>query len=405
MEKADFIQKNDNLFRHLYEKDFFEQDRQNIRTPIELCLEIIENINRRHSLKDKNILTFNIEFAFSLIKWFNVDPLNITAWSDGENKRDFYNRLGICHFMDHDFYLHTYKGMNKKFDVIVGNPPFQRNNSKAHKLWIRFIKESFQTLLKKEGCLAFVNPSSLWTSSINNIKNLRTSLIKNVNYISFDADNFFSVGEKICWNLLLKKNGENIHVKNNDKIEIVDNNKDFIDFDETRVIVRSVLRKVDSFKEKIQFVSDYSVSDGHATPKYLIKKGVIKKEKDDIYQFEFIHSGRNRFYTNSPHSFGNKLKVFINFSSSFKNMFYGFGVAGKQVECILVDDIKEAKNIISTLTKKLFIFYIMNEKSGGFNTGIYKLPKIDFTRSWTDQELYEHFNLTQEEIDYIEENV
>lgn len=29
-------------------------------------------------------------------------------------------------------------------------------------------------------------------------------------------------------------------------------------------------------------------------------------------------------------------------------------------------------------------------------------PELDFTRTWTDQELYQHFNLTQEEIDYIE---
>ena len=34
-----------------------------------------------------------------------------------------------------------------------------------------------------------------------------------------------------------------------------------------------------------------------------------------------------------------------------------------------------------------------------------KLPKIDLSKSWTDEELYKYFNLTQEEIDYIESQV
>ena len=36
---------------------------------------------------------------------------------------------------------------------------------------------------------------------------------------------------------------------------------------------------------------------------------------------------------------------------------------------------------------------------------IMMVPAIDLTRTWTDQELYEHFNLTEEEINYIEEQV
>jgi len=34
-----------------------------------------------------------------------------------------------------------------------------------------------------------------------------------------------------------------------------------------------------------------------------------------------------------------------------------------------------------------------------------KIPALDFTKAWTDAEIYNHFSLTQEEIDYIENNV
>ena len=33
------------------------------------------------------------------------------------------------------------------------------------------------------------------------------------------------------------------------------------------------------------------------------------------------------------------------------------------------------------------------------------LPALDFTRTWTNTEIYQHFNLTPEEIEYIENNV
>jgi len=32
-------------------------------------------------------------------------------------------------------------------------------------------------------------------------------------------------------------------------------------------------------------------------------------------------------------------------------------------------------------------------------------PAVDINRSWTDEELYAHFELTQEEIEYVEANV
>ena len=59
------------------------------------------------------------------------------------------------------------------------------------------------------------------------------------------------------------------------------------------------------------------------------------------------------------------------------------------------------KNIIDAYSSKLFDWYIKAEKSGGFNSGIYKLPKIDGTISWTDKTIYEKFGLTSEEIEYI----
>ena len=42
----------------------------------------------------------------------------------------------------------------------------------------------------------------------------------------------------------------------------------------------------------------------------------------------------------------------------------------------------------------------------GFSPGLVKkLPALDMSKVWTDEALYAHFNLTPEEIEYIEPDV
>jgi hypothetical protein len=48
----------------------------------------------------------------------------------------------------------------------------------------------------------------------------------------------------------------------------------------------------------------------------------------------------------------------------------------------------------------------MNNMNGRMLKGVYeRLPKIDLTKTWSDEDLYKYFNLTQEEIDFIEKNI
>ena len=68
---------------------------------------------------------------------------------------------------------------------------------------------------------------------------------------------------------------------------------------------------------------------------------------------------------------------------------------------------KEAENLISIMKSKLFLFiWKYTHTSRTLRTPQLKfIPKVDLSRAWTDQELYDHFGLTEEEIKYIEANV
>ena len=60
------------------------------------------------------------------------------------------------------------------------------------------------------------------------------------------------------------------------------------------------------------------------------------------------------------------------------------------------------KYLLSNIVKFLNIFY----REGRYAYNVFRnIPSIDLSRKWTDQELYEYFDLTQEEINYIESQV
>ena len=66
-------------------------------------------------------------------------------------------------------------------------------------------------------------------------------------------------------------------------------------------------------------------------------------------------------------------------------------------------DKKECDNVISYISTKFFRFLVLLKKnSQNAARGVYQLvPQQDFTKSWTDEELYAKYGLTEEEIAFI----
>lgn len=71
------------------------------------------------------------------------------------------------------------------------------------------------------------------------------------------------------------------------------------------------------------------------------------------------------------------------------------------------DTRKETENYANYLTTKFVRFLVLQRKTTQDVTPdkFRFVPVMDFTRAWTDQDLYAHFGLTQDEIDYIEGSI
>jgi site-specific DNA-methyltransferase (adenine-specific) len=68
---------------------------------------------------------------------------------------------------------------------------------------------------------------------------------------------------------------------------------------------------------------------------------------------------------------------------------------------------EEANNVCSYIGTKFFHFMIGLKKITQHTTSkVYEfVPMQDFSKKWTDAELYKKYELTPEEIDYIESSV
>ena len=68
------------------------------------------------------------------------------------------------------------------------------------------------------------------------------------------------------------------------------------------------------------------------------------------------------------------------------------------------DTQQEVKNVISYIQTKFFRFLVMLKKSSqhAANTVYSFVPIQDFSKAWTDEELYKKYNLTDEEIAFVD---
>ena len=144
-------------------KDSCKEDgsMQNVHTPYWLCKDILNKVKDYvDDFRGKSYLVmFNLEFVEVLI-CMGVNDKNITFMSDSLQRRKLSK-----YFYDIETIRENGKKTKmgkKQFDVVIGNPPYQRennaDNNKNESLWDKFVKLSIRNLSKSDGYICMVHP-------------------------------------------------------------------------------------------------------------------------------------------------------------------------------------------------------------------------------------------------------
>jgi site-specific DNA-methyltransferase (adenine-specific) len=308
----------------------------------------------------------------------------------------------------------------EKFDIIIGNPPYQESDggarSSAKPLYNIFINKCKDITNK----LLFIVPAR-WYAGGKGLDNFRYEMLsenKIVKLIDFpkstDCFPTIQLSGGVCYFLWDKDyNGDcEITTKNNETSTttirpLLENGFDTLIRYNDAI---SIIKKVESKKEKkfndlvnsrkpFGFSTDFNNFDVNGVQIYgskivsYVDSEKIKQNKDWVSKHKVFISTSYGGGENYPHQIINK--PFI------------VGPNTCCTETYLVvgpfENEKISNNVVSYMKTKFFRFMVlMNKPTQHATSKVYKfVPQQDFSKSWSDKELYEKYNLTETEINFI----
>ncbi|MFN9361058.1 MAG: Eco57I restriction-modification methylase domain-containing protein, partial [Pseudanabaena sp.] len=317
---------------------------------------------------------------------------------------------------------------NMKFDVIVGNPPYQLSaggaQASAKPLYHKFIEQAKKL---NPRYLSMIVPSR-WFSGGKGLDDFREEMLsdkrltKVVDY--FDSNECFpgvDISGGVCyflWERDREKTCEITTIRSGEKstmerplLEI--DNDSFIRFNEAISIYRKIKSlKEERFNKHISSRKPFGITTN--------AKGNKQNGEDTIKIFSFPENGfikRNLVKQNE--SWINEYKVYISYAygerGAFPYLVIGKPFLGEPNTCCTetylvirpFDSLQKCENVISYMRTRFFRFLVLLKKNTQHATSkVYSLVPIqDFNESWTDEKLYKKYGLTAEEITFIESMV
>lgn len=379
--------------------------------------------NSIFSLSYFNNISGNIRFEWTQHSWKDGKCTYCGA-SQGE-----YDRGDALETHAYEF-IHRNKPeeiFNMKFDVIIGNPPYQLSDGGAQKsaspLYHQFIEQAIKLNPKY---LSMIIPAR-WYSGGKGLDDFRHAML-NDNRLSVihdfpETSDCFpgqNIRGGICYFLWERDYKGACYIVNHKNGHIIDESTrplleegatSFIRFNKAI----SILRKVQSFKEDTM---DKLVSArkpfGLAT-NFSDYKSAADKDSITLYRF-----GEKGYIPESliirNQEWVNKYKIFVPYASPgaddyphlilSKPIVVGVNTACTETYLVVgpFNDDLIANNVAIYMKTRFFRFLLLLLKSTQHITQkVYSfVPMQDFSKPWTDKELYEKYNLAEEEINFIE---
>jgi len=282
-----------------------------------------------------------------------------------------------------------------KFDVIVGNPPYQNGtkNSDRNKIYNEISKKSI-ALLNDRGVISFITPITITRKSTKNF-----DIVDHLGLfeVDFSVNDSFNVGVEVCcWKIQKDKIFEKIKVINKNKSisyfkkgnSIYDSSKD-IEFIE-------LFEKLKSLTPNISDRMFFNNNLGSQSSKI----------KDDVWQYEIrTLKGDLIFSKKEPYFFKKKKWILSNTAAhKIDNVIIDERDYFVNYYCIDIENDEEIENINSFIFSDCFTNLANKYRTvfcQGFSYFIKYLPKFDKSKKWSNDEVKLFFDdIITKEIEY-----
>lgn len=379
---------------------------------------------------------------YSICETFTDEQGNIRyqrmkhAWQSGKctycgASQEVYGREDALETYAYNF-IHTDKPekiFNMKFDVIVGNPPYQMSDgggrdSGAISLYHKFIEQAKKL---NPRYLSMIVPAR-WYSGGKGLDEFRDEMLKDkrlaqIHDFPETTDCFpgLNIRGGVCYFLWDREHKGDCTITNYKNGAVLSTSKRPLLEPKSAVFVRyneaiDILRKVKKFNEK---TFDESVS---ARKPFGLDSNFsgYKKNKTDKHNILLYRFGDNGFVSEEQvlknQHWIKEIKVLVSKASpggdSYPHQIISKPIVADKMSCstetYLVVGIYKNKKIAENVAKYMhtrFFRFMMSliKNTQNISRGVFSfVPVQDFNEEWTDEKLFAKYGITESEIEFID---
>lgn len=299
-------------------------------------------------------------------------------------------------------------GINR-FDVVMGNPPFNEGGTKGEgkKIWPEFL-DKFLNNIVDNGFLVYITPTN-WRNIAPERKTLADKLFEKIKEKDLQfvyllnskriSDNFPGIQQPMDYYII-----QNKKYSNNTTIIDHKNTMNIVDISDFLIIPNYGIDIFFKFNKKVPKLSfsniPYNIN-SDAGRKFL------SKTRNNIYKYPIIKSilqnGLDKVYSSKEHNYQYEKKILVSDDANLYPTYDETNGTSQHVFSMIVKNENEAYNIIRTLNSKLFIYVLNSLKiiGRGSSTRILNLlPKLNKNYK-SELDIFLEFNINKSEIDKI----
>jgi hypothetical protein len=320
------------------------------------------------------------------------------------NYSKMFTKLRTNNLLVNDGLSHDWGDM--KFDVIVGNPPYQ--DATGNPLYYKIHNVCVNQLLAPNGYIIMITPDAMAVGlELGKIKGRHSvskiSLIKVNMASSIKRDHFPNIGiSNFCWYV-----GQNCQ-HHNTQYTIVSDSGEFVG----RInplkpmiqspLINSVLNKCFSYNSN-SYNGSWNTAGVTATKNTRGKHSVVTNidENNQLVTYKVSFKTAHRLHGHPKlfvSGFGNRAAVAYDHKL--------VAAVEKTVYTVPTNSDTESENLLGLLDCKLQRFFShVVQARGPYLNFLRDFKGVPLDRAWNDMDLYHHFGLAPEEIKLIESTV